>query len=138
MKHQYKMKVLEAHLDSFGHMNNATYLQILEEARWDLIHGRGYGYHEIQETGIGPTILEVTLQFRREILLREEIVIETEMVGYEKRIGTIHQEIKSVATGELKAIADFKIGLFDTNTRRLISPTEKWLAAIGWTGEQPI
>jgi YbgC/YbaW family acyl-CoA thioester hydrolase len=130
VKHAYKMQILEAHLDSFGHVNNATYLQILEEARWDFVTPRGYGYKKIQETGVGPTILEVTLKFRREIMLREMITIETQMLGYEKKIGTIHQEIKG-PDGELRAVADFKIALFDIKERRLIAPTKEWLEAVG-------
>ena len=31
--HTYKLRIIETHLDMFGHVNNATYLQIFEEAR---------------------------------------------------------------------------------------------------------
>jgi acyl-CoA thioesterase FadM len=68
-------------------------------------------------------------------VLREEIIIESEVTSYDKRIGNIHQEIKSAENGEIKAIADFKIGLFDMKSRKLIAPTEKWLKAIDW---QPV
>lgn len=129
-KHVYKMKVLEGHLDSFGHMNNATYLEILEEARWDLITNRGYGYKEIHKTKIGPVILEVNLKFRKELKLREDIVIETHMLNYDKRVGTILQEIKGM-DGDIRAVAEFKVALFDMKERKIIAPTEEWLHAIG-------
>ncbi len=32
--HEYHLLILEKHLDTFGHVNNASYLEILEEARW--------------------------------------------------------------------------------------------------------
>ena len=35
--HEYALVIREQHLDTFGHVNNAKYLEILEEARWDLI-----------------------------------------------------------------------------------------------------
>ena len=41
--HDYQLVIREQHLDTFGHVNNAKYLEILEEARWDLITGNGYG-----------------------------------------------------------------------------------------------
>lgn len=136
MKHQYRMKILEHHLDTFGHVNHATYLEILEEARWDLIEGRGYGLEKIKSTGVGPIILEASIQYRRELLLRETIVIESQMTGYERRIGTIYQEIKSEDLSEVKAVATLKVGLFDTKARKLIAPTYDWLHAIGW--EKPL
>lgn len=32
--HEYPVVIREHHLDTFGHVNNAAYLDILEEARW--------------------------------------------------------------------------------------------------------
>lgn len=128
--HTYKLQVLEAHLDSFGHMNNATYLQILEEARWDLITSRGYGYDKIHETKIGPTILEINLQFKKEIRLREIITIETRVKDYSKVVGNLVQEVKG-PDGDMRCIAHFKIGLFDMNKRKLIAATPEWLHAVG-------
>ena len=34
--------ISEAHLDSFGHLNNARYLELFEQARWDLITEGGF------------------------------------------------------------------------------------------------
>ncbi len=128
--HSYELHVLEAHLDSFGHMNNATYLQVLEEARWDLITSRGYGYDKIHQTKIGPTILEINLEFKKEIRLREKITIETRVTDYSKVIGNLVQEMKG-SDGDVRCIARFKIGLFDMNRRRLIPATPDWLHAVG-------
>lgn len=128
--HEYKMLVLEEHLDSFGHMNNATYLQILEEARWDLITSRGYGYDKIHQTKIGPTILEINLQFKKEIRLREVITIETQVIEYTKVVGTLSHTVRG-PEGDVRCLATFKIGLFDMNKRRLIPATPEWMHAIG-------
>ena len=40
----YEFTVVETHLDFMGHMNNATYLQVFEEARWEIVVHRGYDY----------------------------------------------------------------------------------------------
>ena len=37
----YEMLIKEKHLDTFGHVNNATYFELLEEARWDFITNNG-------------------------------------------------------------------------------------------------
>lgn len=129
-KHQYPVLIRENHLDTFGHVNNATYLQLFEEARWQLVTENSYGLDKIKETGLGPTILEVTIRFIREITLRQRIVIETELADYERKVGTIKQAMVNEA-GEICCTADFKFGLFDLRTRKLVGPTQDWAKALG-------
>ena len=54
MKFVMKLMVQETHLDFLGHMNNATYLEILEQARWEMITDRGFGIKEIQQQKKDP------------------------------------------------------------------------------------
>ena len=56
--HEYRTLVKERHLDSFGHVNNAQYLVLFEEARWDRSTSAGYGMHLVQRKGIGSVILQ--------------------------------------------------------------------------------
>ena len=46
----YETLIRESHLDTFGHVNNATYLQLYEEARWELITRNGYGLAKVRES----------------------------------------------------------------------------------------
>ena len=55
-KHIYEFLVKEQHLDSFGHVNNAVYLTLFEEARWDLVTQNGYGLEETAKRKLGPVI----------------------------------------------------------------------------------
>src|SRR5690606_24856377 len=87
--HEYELLIQERHLDTFGHVNNATYLQIFEEARWDLIDSRGYGMGKIRETGLGPVILEAHVKFRREVKNRTRVTIRSDLVEYEGKIGKL-------------------------------------------------
>lgn len=128
-KYEYETIILEKHLDSFGHVNNAVYLQLLEEARWDLITKNGYGLDFVVNSGIGPTILDIQISFRRELLLRQKIRITTQMLEYATKVGTLKHEIFNEA-GELCSEAIYKIGLFDTQKRKLISPTPEWIKAV--------
>ncbi|MBX3032487.1 MAG: acyl-CoA thioesterase [Bdellovibrionaceae bacterium] len=126
----YPLVIREAHVDSLGHMNNATYLALFEEARWENITRAGYGFSEIQKLRKGPVILEVNLKFLRELHLRESIVIRSEVLDYAGKIGHMKQRMIK-ADGTVAAEAVFTFGLFDLQTRRLIEPTPEWLAAVG-------
>lgn len=126
----YEMTILEHHLDTFGHVNNARYIEIFEQARWDLITKNGFGLKEVLEKKIGPVILELKCRFAREVRLREKIRVETTLLSYEKKIGKLSQKMfnsKNVVASE----AEFTIALWDTVARKLITPTPEWMKAIG-------
>jgi acyl-CoA thioester hydrolase len=128
--HEVKVLIRESHLDTFGHVNNATYLELYEEARWDLITQRGFGLEEVQRTQTGPVILEVRLQFRRELRNRETIKIRTELVHYQGKIGEMKQTVTK-EDGSVASEATFVFGLMDLAQRRLIDPTPAWRKAVG-------
>jgi YbgC/YbaW family acyl-CoA thioester hydrolase len=125
----YPVLIKEIYLDVYGHVNNATYLTLLEEARWELITQNGYGLKKIIETGRGPVILEVTMRYLKELHARDQIQIDSSMISYEKKIGKMRQNMQRGK--ELCCTAEFTFGLFDLKARKLILPTADWLKAIG-------
>ncbi len=125
-----RILIKEHHLDTFGHVNNAVYLTLLEEARWDFIVPRGFGISEIQRMGLGPTVLEWSIKFKKEIKLRDTIIIESQGVSYDKKIGVLRQDILN-EQAEICCQALMTMGLFDTKARKLVLPTAEWLHAIG-------
>lgn len=125
----YPIVIKEHHLDTFGHVNNATYLSLFEEARWEIITENGYGFQKIQKSAQGPVILEIKLTFLKEIRLRETIIIETQLTSYNDKIGILTQ--KMMRDQELCCRAEFVFGLFDLKERKLILPTKEWLVAVG-------
>lgn len=127
---RYPVMIREHHLDTFGHVNNSVYLQLLEEARWEFIASRGFGLQDVQKWGMGPTVLEWNIKFRREIRLREKVVIESQTMKYEGKIGVLRQDIFNEKE-ELCCQAQMTFGLFDVKARKLVLPTPEWLKAIG-------
>lgn len=125
----YSLTIQETYLDIFGHVNNAVYLTLFEEARWDLLNKSGYGVEKIQKTGLGPTVLEIKISFLKELRLREQIIIETQMLSYGNKTGKLSQ--KMLRDGEICCTSEFVIGLFDIKQRRLVVPTKEWLEVIG-------
>jgi YbgC/YbaW family acyl-CoA thioester hydrolase len=128
---EYKFKILENHLDSFGHVNNATYLQIYEEARWDFISGRGWGFEKIQNDKIGPVLLEAKLSFKRELLNREEITIKSIYAGRKNKLVMQMAQEMVKADGKIASTLLIDVGLIDMKARKLMEPTKEWMNAIG-------
>lgn len=132
MNFEYELIIREFHLDSYGHVNNATYLSLYEEARWEAITQRGYGYEQVHETGVGPVILDVHIKFLKELVLREKIKITMELVSYKGKIFTLKQSmIKS--NGDVASEMILTGALFDLKNRKIILPTSEWLRAVGNT-----
>jgi thioesterase-3 len=125
----YPAVIKEIYLDSFGHMNNAAYLTLLEDARWEIIYARGFGVKEIMEKHQGPVVLEINIRFEKELRVRDKVVIETACAAYEGKIARLSQIIKR--GDERCCAAVVTMGLFDLKDRRLIAPTPEWLSAIG-------
>jgi acyl-CoA thioester hydrolase len=130
----YRTVVLESFLDSFGHVNNAVYMKLYEEARWDMITAGGYGFAEVQKYQQGPVIIDAHISFRKELHLREHIRIESRVTEVRKVLGKVEQVLFNQA-GEVSSEALFTIGFFDMKLRKLIPPAPLWLKAIGWESE---
>ena len=130
MLYKYDIVIKEQHLDSYGHVNNAMYLSLYEEARWEAITAGGYGYEKVHETGFGPVILGLDLKFLKELKLREVITVTLEMISYEGKIFKMKQQMLNVS-GDVASEIVLTAGFFDLKNRKLILPNEAWLKAIG-------
>lgn len=128
---QYPMLVLEKHLDTFGHVNNATYLELYEEARWDFIEKNGWGLKRIQSTGIGPVIVELNLKFKRELKNRENFIIESVFKEMKNSKIMILDQRMLKEDGTVASELELQVGVFDLKQRSLINPTDEWLHAVG-------
>lgn len=127
----YDIQVSEVDLDVFGHVNNANYLRFLERARWNFINKNNYGLNKIQQEKKGPVLLEVNLQFRRELKAGEKILILSQCQSVDNKFMNLKQVIIK-EDGKLSAEAKFLIGFFDLETRKLIQPNQEWLDAVGF------
>jgi len=122
--------IREGHLDTFGHVNNARYLEIFEQARWDLITDQGFGLDYVQSSGTGPVILEINLRFLREIKNRQHLVVRSFVESYEGKIGHMTQQLID-DEAQICCEGKFVFAQWDTRTRKIIPPTPEWRAAIG-------
>ncbi len=65
-------------LDSFGHVNNAVYLQYAETALWNFYKVCGI-LGILEEEGLFPVIMESSQRYMHELHLLDEIRIDTEV-----------------------------------------------------------
>ncbi len=119
--YETKFKVRSTQVDSFGHLNNAAYLEIYEWARWEWAEASGDDpIKRAQEQGIGPAILHIDLSFQKEIRLHQEITVRTWFHSMERIRAQIAQEMIK-ADGQVASKVLITYVMFDLNTRKVIS-----------------
>ncbi|MCB9027327.1 MAG: acyl-CoA thioesterase [Bdellovibrionaceae bacterium] len=127
--HTYHFDILYQHLDTFGHVNNAAYLQLFEEARWNLIESNGYGLKKIQDSKKGPTILDINIRFKKELHFKEKCYIETLVPESNRKIMKMKQNLYD-SKKELACTAQYTFAFFDLVKRKIIAPSTDWLRAV--------
>lgn len=128
---EYEIMIKECHLDSFGHVNNAVYVQLYEEARWDFITKNGFGLDVIQRDQIGPVLLDLQVKFKKEIKNREIITIQSQTREIISPKMMVLQQKMIKADGKIASEAVFTVGFFDMKARKLIDANPDWLKAVG-------
>lgn len=120
MSHSTKIKIRGYHLDFYGHVNNARYLEFLEEARWAYLE-REIDLGFWKERGLGFVVAAVTINYRRPVLLDDVIEIRSNVARLGGRSGVIHQDVICGRTGELAADADVTFVVVDLGKGRPVA-----------------
>ncbi len=76
MEFEYFVSVRGYELDSFGHLNNAVYLNYIEQAQWEILKKTGTLGH-FNEREIIPAIIETNIRYIREAKIFDELVVKT-------------------------------------------------------------
>ena len=87
------LKVRSYECDSYGHVNNANYLNYLEFARWEFLKDIGFDYFAIREAGYGIFVARVEIDYKRPALTDDELTINSRSIKKGVVSGIIAQEI---------------------------------------------
>lgn len=88
MIHKTHLPIRTFHTDAFGHVNNARYLELLEEARWQYAEDIGL-IQMLRDADLGFIIVDLRLRFRKPVREGEVVRIET----YLKTLGTASGDV---------------------------------------------
>ncbi len=119
-KFQCSLEVRGYELDSFGHVNHATYISYLEHARWKMLAEVSIGLKEFQEWKRFPVIAEVNAKYRKPTFLGESLEVRTEVVESGRVSFTLEQRIFRAA--ELVFEGRVKVVLVDETGRPAAMP----------------
>jgi YbgC/YbaW family acyl-CoA thioester hydrolase len=92
--HRMLLTVRGYELDSYGHVNNAVYLQYLEQARWEYMRDKGY-LDKITRESLFLVVVESNIRYIRESVLFDELAVETDHITKGPFV-VFHQKITRV------------------------------------------
>ncbi|QDY41222.1 acyl-CoA thioesterase [Candidatus Pantoea soli] len=89
---QTTIKVRGYHLDVYQHVNNARYLEFLEEARWQWLEEVD-AFHWLMQQQLAFVVVNININYRRPAVLGDVLQIESEVSQLNSKSGIIAQRV---------------------------------------------
>ncbi len=77
---KYQFQVRGYELDSFGHVNNAVYINYLEQARWEIVQKLGL-LDSLKENNSFLVVVETSIKYVKEMRIFDNAYVESSMIG---------------------------------------------------------
>ncbi|MDE8602753.1 thioesterase family protein [Marinomonas sp. RSW2] len=119
MLNTIQIKVRGYHLDIFQHVNNARYLEFLEEGRWAFFDD--FGGIEFMGDGIAWVVVNININFRAEANFGDVLEVQTRYTKLGNKSITMKQTIINTQTQDLVAEADVTYVCFSKTLKAAIA-----------------
>ncbi len=108
------------HLDGYQHVNNARYLEFLEEARWECMTS---DIDTLVKHNAGFVVANININYRAPALLHQHLVVETKISKIGDNSGIVSQVIRCKETGNTVTDAQTTFVLFDMKQHKVMAIT---------------
>lgn len=112
-----QLRVRGFHLDGYGHVNNARYLEFMEEGRWDFFDQHPKMIKQLQQAGRAFVVVNLNIDYLAAARHGDDLEIMTGIVDVGDRSGLCHHRIVR-KDGILIAQADLTFVLLDMRVNK--------------------
>ncbi|MGO1395274.1 MAG: acyl-CoA thioesterase [Halomonas sp.] len=112
-----QLRVRGYHLDGYGHVNNARYLEFMEEGRWDYFDQHPAMIKELHQAGRAFVVVNLNIDYLAAARHGDDIEIMTGIVDVGERSGLCHHRIVR-KDGTVIAQADLTFVLLDMRANK--------------------
>ncbi|AIX50470.1 MULTISPECIES: acyl-CoA thioesterase [Pantoea] len=116
---QTTIKVRGYHLDVYQHVNNARYLEFLEEARWQWLE-EADAFNWLMAQKLAFVVVNININYRRPAVLGDRLVIESDVSQLSGRSGIIAQRVLLAEDRTLVADALLTFVCIDLRTQKAV------------------
>lgn len=114
-----EFKVHGFHLDLYGHVNHARYLEFLEAARWSLLEGAVLDWFMAQNYAL--VVTRIDIRYLRPATMGQILRVETGLAEFQARSALIRQKIFNKESGKLLTEADVTIAVLHPSSPRALA-----------------
>ena len=112
-----QLRVRGYHLDGYGHVNNARYLEFMEEGRWDFFDQHPEMINELHQAGRAFVVVNLNIDYLAAARHGDDLEIMTGIIDVGERSGRCHHRIVR-NDGTLVAQADLTFVLLDVHANK--------------------
>ena len=117
---QTTIKVRGFHLDVYQHVNNARYLEFLEEARWEWLE-EVEAFHWLQEQKLAFVVVNININYRRPAVLGDVLTIDSAITQLNGKSGIIAQRVLLAGQETVVADAALTFVCIDLRTQKAVA-----------------
>lgn len=117
---QTQIKVRGYHLDVYQHVNNARYLEFLEEARWDGLENSS-GFQWMTKHNIAFVVVNININYRRPAVLGDVLTVTSNVQQLNGKSGVLSQVVTLNPEGEIVADAQITFVCIDLKTQKALA-----------------
>jgi len=122
-----RIKVRGYQEDRFGRVNNARYLEFLEEGRWAYLEERGLDPSFLEKHGVFPVVVRLSISYRRPASAGDALTITTQLSGGGRRKVVLMQEGRFASSDEVCVEAEVTVVFLDEKTGRPVPLGDEFL-----------
>ncbi|EQA6241733.1 YbgC/FadM family acyl-CoA thioesterase [Enterobacter ludwigii] len=116
---QTKIKVRGYHIDVYQHVNNARYLEFLEEARWDGLES-SESFQWMTAHNIAFVVVNININYRRPAVLGDVLTINSQLQQLNGKSGVLTQAVTLDPEGQAVADALITFVCIDLKTQKAL------------------
>ncbi|MGY5958166.1 Thioesterase-3 [Kosakonia sp. BK9b] len=117
---QTQIKVRGFHLDVYQHVNNARYLEFLEEARWDGLENND-SFKWMTANHIAFVVVNININYRRPAVLGDVLTVTSHVQQINSKSGVLSQRVTLNPEGEVVADALVTFVCIDLRTQKALA-----------------
>ncbi len=115
MSERTQIRVRGYHIDFFGHVNNARYLEFLEEARWRFFEepGGAIGFTRLK---LDFVVANINISYRHPAVMGDLLEIQTRISEIRRSSAVLHQAVRRIGQARMVAEADVTFVFLDAES----------------------
>ncbi|WP_052283854.1 YbgC/FadM family acyl-CoA thioesterase [Kluyvera genomosp. 1] len=117
---QTQIKVRGYHMDVYQHVNNARYLEFLEEARWEGLESSA-GFQWMSANHIAFVVVNININYRRPAVLGDLLTVTSQVQQLNGKSGVLSQVVTLEPEGQVVADALITFVCIDLKTQKALA-----------------